>query len=244
MKKRLETVTLLGIDCVDIERLILAANICQEKFEFADVKLLTSLKSTDRRIVPIQHIASTAEYSKFVIEELEKYVDTEHVLLIQYDGFILNPDAWSPEFLAYDYIGAPWFVRDLFVNKFDFPKELMGKLVVGNGGFCLRSKKFLNVSAELCREGKFKKLDPEDTALCVWNRDLLEKMGICFAPVDLAKKFAFEDITEESDKWNGQFGFHGFRWTDISQWTKKHPEYVVDAKLSTIRLVEGFSKDV
>jgi len=32
-KRKLETVTLLGIDCVDLDRLVLAMDICQEKFE-------------------------------------------------------------------------------------------------------------------------------------------------------------------------------------------------------------------
>jgi len=236
MKRKLETVTLLGIDCVDLEQLILAANICQKGFDFAEIKILTSLKSTDSRVVPIEPITSTEGYSKFVIEELKKYVTTEHVLIIQYDGFILNPDAWTDEFLKYDYIGAPWLVRDLFVSEFDFPKDLMGKMVVGNGGFCLRSKRFLNISAELAKEAELKRFHPEDVSLCVWNRGLLEEKGMRFAPVEIAKRFSCEDMTDEKDKWNGEFGFHGFRWTDISEWSKKHPEYQIDTELNRIRL--------
>ncbi len=44
MKKiSLPTVTLLGIDCVNIQRLVLVAKICMQSFNFGDVKLLTSL---------------------------------------------------------------------------------------------------------------------------------------------------------------------------------------------------------
>ena len=158
MKKRLDNITLLGVDCVDIDRLRLASEICQKDIDFADVKLLTSLSAKNQsNIIKIEPIKSVEEYSRFIITELEKYVNTSHVLIIQYDGFILNPDAWTDEFLKYDYIGAPWLVDNWSVEKFDFPKELMGKLVVGNGGFSLRSKKFLTTCSQLAKEGAFKK---------------------------------------------------------------------------------------
>jgi hypothetical protein len=232
MKKKLEGVTLLGIDCVDIDRLILAAEICIKDFEFKEVKLLTSLKSDNKYIVPIDKINSTEEYSKFVITELYKYVNTEHVLVIQYDGFILNPNAWEEEFLKYDYIGSPWLFKE-WAQKLNIPKELLGTMMVGNGGFSLRSKKLLSLTAELAQEGMFKSYDPEDLAICFWNRELLESKGIIFAPVETGKRFGFEGETDVSDKWNGQLGFHGFRWTDISNWIKDHPEYILDREANT-----------
>ena len=217
---------MLGIDCVNIERLILAADICQKDFEFAEVKLLTSLTSSqDQRIVKIKPINSTEEYSKFVIAELDKFVDTTHVLVIQYDGFILNPSAWSDEFIEYDYIGAPWIVDDWSVELFDFPIGLVHKMVVGNGGFSLRSKKLTSLCAELARQDAFKRYHPEDAAICVYDRKLIEKHGIKFAPVPLAQRFSFESEDEENDKWNGQFGFHGLSWTDISIWLQANPQY-------------------
>jgi len=235
MKKKLGTVTLLGIDCVDIERLILVSEICQQNFDFAGVKLLTSIESSNKNVISIKPITSTEGYSRFIINELNKYVDTDHVLIIQYDGFILNSDAWSDEFLKYDYIGAPWLVADWSVKNFAFPKELVGKLVVGNGGFSLRSKKFLITCARLSKDNVFKKYHPEDTALCVWNRELMENNGISFAPVEIAKQFSFESENDEHNRWNGQFGFHGFQWTDITNWSNKHPEYEIDIKQNTIR---------
>ena len=42
-------------------------------------------------------------YSHFVIRELGQYIDTDFVLLIQWDGYVLNGAAWSDEFLGYDY---------------------------------------------------------------------------------------------------------------------------------------------
>jgi tagatose 1,6-diphosphate aldolase len=148
----------------------------------------------------------------------------------------LNPEQWTDEFLKYDYIGAPWLVADWSVKNFDFPEELLGKSVVGNGGFSLRSKKLTSLCTNLFKEGFFERYHPEDVAIGVYYRELLEEKGIEFAPVDLANQFSFEQKTDEDDKWNGQFGFHGLKWTDISRWLEKNPEYIVDKKLGTIKL--------
>ncbi len=221
--------TLLGVDCVDIQRLFLAAEICQQDFEFADVKLLTSLHTVEHEsIVSIEPITSVEAYSRFMIHDLDKYIGTSHVLIIQYDGFILNPEAWTDEFLNYDYIGAPWLVKDWSVNDFHFPPQLLGERVVGNGGFSLRSKKLTAKLAEMSVRGRITKYHPEDVVIAVHNRRVLEGEGIVFAPVPLAQKFSFEAEDDSNRKWNGQLGFHGLRWTDISKWLEKHPEYPID----------------
>ena len=233
-KKKLETVTLLGVDCLDIDRLGYVAEICKENFEFADVKLLSSKKSKKYEgIIPIKHLGSTAEYSKFIIEELDQYVDTPNVLIIQYDGFILNKDAWMDEFLEYDYVGAPWLINKWSVETFKIPKDLVGKEVVGNGGFCMRSKKLLSLSAKLSKDKFFKECHPEDVVLCIFYRKLLEENGIKFAPVKIAKRFSFEAEDKENDKWTDQFGFHGLRWTDISSWLERNKQHKIVNKSST-----------
>jgi hypothetical protein len=221
-KIRLKNVTLLGIDCVNIERLQAAIDLCQEDFEFAQVKILSSLKSEDKNVLRIKEIASLEEYSKFIISELVNYIDTPYVLVVQYDGFILNPEQWTDEFLNYDYIGAPWHVADWSIRDFDFPKDSLGKKIVGNGGFSLRSKKFLEISARLFNEGKIPKPHPEDVAVCVWYREHFEKEGIKFAPVELAERFSVEG---EDSVYKNQFGFHGFGWTNIDAWVNSHPKY-------------------
>jgi predicted nucleotidyltransferase len=150
---------------------------------------------------------------------------------VQYDGFVLNPESWTNEFLKYDYIGAPWLVANWSVRDFNFPPETLGTLIVGNGGFCLRSKKFLETSAHLSKEGKIPKKNPEDVAMCVWYRDEFEKAGISFAPPELASLFSIEGTEHEYKK---QFGFHGFTWTDIGVWINDHQEYPA--------IVETFNK--
>ncbi len=227
-KKKLKTVTLLGIDCVDLKRLKIAMDICQHDFDFADVKILSSLPGEGQdKIIKINPINSLEEYSHFVLWELDKYVETTHVLIVQYDGFILNSQAWTDKFLEYDYLGAPWLVADWSVQKYDFPADLLGTYLVGNGGFSLRSKRLLSLIAELAKNGELIRYNPEDTAICVYYRQLFEDKGIKFAPVDLAKQFSFEGESLSDYAWSGQFGFHGLKWTDISQWSLKHPEYKI-----------------
>ena len=145
--KKLPTITLLGIDCVNVERLRKALDISCERIEFGAVKLLTSLPTNDMRKISIDHIGSIEEYSKFCIKNLIEYVDTDYVLVIQYDGFVLNANAWLDDFFNYDYCGAVWPVGPWFGD--DFPKELFGTEVVGNGGFSLRSKELLETCSRL-----------------------------------------------------------------------------------------------
>ena len=220
--KKLDNVTLFGLDCVNIGRLIKAAEICCEDFEFAEIKLLSSIPSDNKNVVKIDPVESIREYSQFMLKELNNFINTEFVLIIQYDGFILNSAAWDDDYLKYDYVGAPLWVED--------------KLVVGNGGFSLRSKKLLDIlqnnpSINIEDEPSHKYAENEDWIISVIEREYLESQDIKFAPVDLAHKFSFEKNKEYGAKWNGQFGFHGLKWTDISDWIMEHPEYNIKNEL-------------
>jgi len=217
--KELKNVTLFGLDCVDIDRLILAAEICCVDFRFAEVKLLSSIASKSKNVVKIEPVQSRQDYSQFILKQLNDYINTDFVLVIQYDGFILNPEAWDDQYLQYDYIGAPLWVDD--------------KQVVGNGGFSWRSKKLLtllqndeNIFIEEAPAHKYGQ--NEDWIISVIKRQYLENQGIKFAPVEIAHKFSFEKNKRYGAKWNGQFGFHGLSWTDISAWTKLHPKYRIN----------------
>jgi hypothetical protein len=222
MKRKLDNVTLIGVDCVDVERLQKALDISCQGIDFANVKLLTSLATDNPRKVEIPHLDTIEAYSKFCIRDLYKYVDTDFILLVQHDGFILNPEKWDDAFLDYDYIGSPWLIADWSVAKFDIPKILLGKIIVGNGGFSLRSKKLLQTTSQLADKGVFKRYNPEDIAFCIWYRKEVEAAGIQFAPPEIAERFGFEG---EENVYNKQFGFHGLKYTDISEWIKKNPQW-------------------
>jgi len=144
-----------------------------------------------------------------MIKDLIKYVDTPYALIFQYDGFILNHDAWDDQFLDYDYIGGPW--------------AHLGSLEVGNGGFSLRSRRLIDWLATNWREIGVP-IDPEDVFISHFARPRLEQNGMTFAPTSVASRFSKEG-NERSVVWNGEFGFHGITYTDISRWLDNRPEY-------------------
>ncbi len=140
-------------------------------------------------VAHVPKIASIGDYSTLMLKGLGPYVDTSHVLVVQWDGFILNPETWNAEYLAYDYIGAPW----------SFHPE--GRRV-GNGGFSLRSRRLIDALADprITLDG------PEDHAIGVTHRQLLEEAhAIRFAPELLARQFSFETMPPSGRP----FGFHG-----------------------------------
>jgi hypothetical protein len=209
MKLNLPNVTLIGVDCFDLERIKVAADICVLDISFGAVKILSSIESNDPRVIKIGKINSLKEYSNFMIKDLYKYVDTDFALVFQWDGFVLNAKAWSQEFLKYDYIGSPWYH--------------LGELRIGNGGFSLRSKRLINWLADNHHKISAH-IHPEDVYISRFARPYLEKAGMRFASEEVALKFSMEG-DQRSVVWNGEFGFHGIKYTDISNWLIKHPEY-------------------
>ena len=140
-------------------------------------------------IVDIDPITSSAEYSHFILRLMPGWVRTSHVLVTQWDGFVVEPWAWTNSFLAYDYVGAPW------------PDQPESR-AVGNGGFSLRSRRLLAAGMDLRIDDEH----PEDIALCRTYRNLLEREhGVNFAPLALARRFAYEN----DDSQGATFGFHG-----------------------------------
>lgn len=141
--------------------------------------------------------SSIQEYNKFIVLDLNRYVQTEFCMIIQLDGFPINLEAWNDKFLSYDYIGAPWYMQPWPLDK-----------TVGNGGFSIRSKKFLEETSKLDYDG----IIPEDVFLCRNVDSLLKSKKVRFAPHDLAYTFSVEDMP-----YKGQYGFHGKQTIAISK---------------------------
>lgn len=199
MKPLLSNVSLICIDTTPKARLgVRALEQSLEQCSFGEVKLLTN-DSYLKYSVQIPEIKGLEAYSHFCVRDLHKYVSKDFCLLVQSDGYVLNGQAWFDDFLAYDYIGAPWL-----------PSK-----AIGNGGFSLRSRKLLNA---LAQNPFGDNPHPEDNYICVRHRKQLEKMGIRFPDYEIASLFAFEGrswnngIEWEStpEGWNGQFGFHSW----------------------------------
>lgn len=145
-----------------------------------------------------KNIDNMTDYNRFMIESLNSVINADFVLTVQSDGYIINPNLWQDKFLDYDYIGAPWYWHG----------------VCGNGGFSLRSKKFLHLSSKLeySKNLQDRKV-PEDSFLCLseYNRKYFTDNGIKFADVETAIKFSFEHPMPQfiNHKKNNSFGFHG-----------------------------------
>jgi hypothetical protein len=222
-KLNLRNVTLYGVDNIDLDRQLKAFAICESYAEFGAKKILTnskenSITDTGIQIISTDIINSIRDYNQFNLKHLNDYVDTEFVMVAEYDGFILNPDAWTDEFLNYDYIGAPLLVD--------------GVQLTGNGGFSIRSKKLLEIvqsddAIQLGSKADHKYAENEGWVICVVMRDYLESKGIRFAPAELGHRFSLENNREYGNVWNGQFGYHGLRWTDISAWIKENPQWEI-----------------
>lgn len=213
-KLQLKNVTLVGADCVDIRRLLRAAEISQEHIDFGDVKMFSSdtsigiIPSIRSNVVPIAKLNNKSDYSVFMMKELWRHITTDYVLVIQHDGFVLNAKAWRDEWFKYDYIGAPW-------------EWYQDEMKVGNGGFSLRSARLHRVlgtdNAITPMNDHLVKNKEEDHNICRLYRKYLERQHqIKFAPVEEARLFSLEGWNSPNKVWNGEFGFHGHS-ADISK---------------------------
>ena len=189
---KLPTVTLCAAASVNVEATIAALRASLEQAEFADCLFFTDADLPPLpgiRVVAIDRLRSARAYSRFLLGAFADHIPTEHCLIVQWDGFVLDAGAWNGEVLGYDYVGARW-------PQFGDARD------VGNGGFSLRSRRLL----EACRDPRFRFTHPEDVAICRLNRDLLEsEHRIRFAPAEVADRFAFERTVAVSPT----FGFHG-----------------------------------
>jgi hypothetical protein len=194
MKLLIPNTTLCCIDCYNQELSMKALRHCLKMCRFEKAIFLTDrehdAENIEVKVIP--SIKDKKQYSAFIIKELDQYIDTAFVLMIQYDGFIVNPDVWSDEFQKYDYIGATWFWYNDGLN-------------VGNGGFSLRSKRLLKALSN--NDIVLDSLEyGEDTFICrTYRRHLEKKYEIRFAPGHIADRFSYE----RSEPAGKTFGFHG-----------------------------------
>ena len=185
---------------------------CLSKSLFAESLLFSTsgFSDNDIRGIQIEPICDLIEYSRFMIKELDQYINTQFVLIVQEDGFIVNPNLWTDKFFEYDYLGAVWSHRNVRNSEW-IPLSIResGKLnYVGNGGFSLRSKKLL----EACVDCPHEVTGPEDAYICNVYRDFFDERGIRFAPPEIANRFSFEQWNKyPNENPMNHFGIHGGR---------------------------------
>jgi hypothetical protein len=188
----LPQVTLCGVGSANVELTARALNISAASCGFAEAILLSDKSVAGNfRHIAIDPLASREVYFEFLFKRLARYIQTPFVLLVQWDGYVVDPRAWSADFLNYDYIGAKWAW---------YPDHMK----VGNGGFSLRSKRLLDLLATA--EYDMRPEINEDAVICRMLRAALEnEHGIKFAPESVADQFSYELSKPDAPT----FGFHG-----------------------------------
>ena len=221
---KLPNVTLISIDTTDnLSGTLKGVYTSMSGINFGAVKIITTKKQiennyslVDDGIVleePVVDIKNYNDSNHYVIHDLHNHVNTSHCLLVQPDGFVLFPEKWNNEWLKYDYIGAPWaYAEDAYIDPFGNHHR------VGNGGFSLRSKKFLEVPTKVEVPWETNNSDfywmpegvvnyHEDGNVCVHNRHIFIEQGCKYAPVEVAVRFSQETRVSECDGIT-PFGFH------------------------------------
>jgi len=189
----LPDVTLVCVDTRTPELGIAAMQHCQRQISFGDALLFTAPAQVAQvpagiRGVPLQ-IDSVPAYSEFMLRGLLPHIGTSHLLVVQWDGYVLDAAQWDPAYLQQDYIGAP--LRN------ESPER-----AVGNGGFSLRSRRLL----QALQNPALVMRHPEDLCICHDHRAHLEAVhGMRFAPLEIAAHFAYERVAPVGPT----FGFHG-----------------------------------
>lgn len=197
--KKLHNITIVNVNCVDPKTAVKALDFSSKLIDFKERILFSDTipenTSDQIRHVQIEKITDILDYNKFILKHLVDYIKTEYCLIIQNDGFVINPHKWTDEFLDYDYIGAPW-------SKYGM--KVWGRTNrIGNGGFSLRSKKLMDHIKNI-ENIDFK--EPEDAFIS----KIIEKDNFRYPDIPLACRFSLECPVEDYDfDVTESFGFHG-----------------------------------
>lgn len=170
-------VTLVCIDCVQHELALAAIEQTLMRCHFGETLLVTDreIPIEELRVVQVLPIRTYADYSRFVAKGLVGLIKTPHALIIQWDAFVVNPSAWSEEFLAFDHVAA-------------MPRTGGGDRPLSAGGISLLSQRLLNA----LQDPRIAEFANEDSAIRQTYRPLLEgEFGLRYAPQAIAERFAF-----------------------------------------------------
>ena len=159
------------------------------------------------------------DYNIMIVKNLSRIIETDHVLITQYDGMATNGQYWDPAWLEYDYVGpafSPW--RYAVYHGLGTMPEAQPlydswprtRLVSGSGGFSLRSRRLIDA---LCNDPEIQcpwgpdQYFIEDVLINFVYRDYLERHhGIRFAPLEVALAFGAEHVRNHGLS----LGFHGW----------------------------------
>lgn len=156
----------------------------QEGIRFGEVKL-----------IELEKIKDISTWNEAVIYDLPKYINTDFVLFIHSDGYVINPEAWRMDWFKYDYAGSPWPLPN---DNYSY-RDSRGQIVRVGNSVGLRSKKLMDLAATRLVEYRYGN-NSEDGHIACWNRNWLEEQGCKFMPFEEAIYFGKEtELPENKD---------------------------------------------
>lgn len=222
MKKELilDNVTLVAMTSINVRKTVKALRYSMKNIEFAETLLITHKKPlllpkeiTYKNISKLNNIN---DFNYHMIYDLYKYIKTDFILLVHYDGFVVNPDMWRDDFLKYDYIGSPF---PLPKDDFSY-RDIYGNICRVGNSVSIRSKRLLELPtiASIPWESDHGFFN-EDGFLCCKNKHIVEENGMRIAPIDVAKYFGHETMIPEIEGIK-PFVFH--KWAGTNS---KYPRF-------------------
>ncbi len=214
---QLPNVTLAAVDSVRVRASVKALEYSMKDIDFGEVLLITHRKPlflpkgiTYRHIDKLKNIDA---FNYSMIYKVHEYIHTDFMLLVHYDGFVVNPDMWRDEFLDYDYIGSPF---PLPKDDFSY-RDINGNICRVGNSVSIRSKRLLEFPSKTgipfeADHGFFN----EDGFICCKNRHLFEAAGMKYAPLEVAKYFGHESMIPEVE---------GIRPFVFHKWAGTNREY-------------------
>jgi hypothetical protein len=172
------------------------------------------------------HNLNYKQYTLFMMHSLYAFIETDYCLTVQEDGWVLNGNNLTEKYYEYDYIGpithcaikmddSLTSLQHLFLQFHWCGKADSTTFVIQNGGFSLRSKRFLeacnvhgithttDLGLKLNIDGKEELWTPiwnEDVQLSGMLRPKLMRCGYKYAPIDVAMQFGVEYLHTELHK--------------------------------------------
>lgn len=166
---------------------------CMRDIRFAQVLLFTDPMAIRERPDGIEvkglRLDSPQAHADFMLRGLVHYLQTSHLLLVQWNGFVLDAKQWDPAFQLYDHVSAP----------VDPGASARGARA---SSFSLRSRRLLQAMQDPAMVIR----PPEDHCLLHLNRQRLEQVhDVRFAPSELARRFSFDHLRPDGPT----LGFQG-----------------------------------
>lgn len=173
------------------------------------------------------HNLNYKQYTLFMMHCLYAFIKTDYCLTVQEDGWVLNGNNLTEKYYEYDYIGPITHcaikmddtlntLKHLFLQFHWCGKADSTTFVIQNGGFSLRSKRFLEacnvhgithttdlglkITGANGREELWTPIWNEDVQLSGMLRPKLMRCGYKYAPTEVAMEFGVEYLHTELHK--------------------------------------------